>query len=296
MDNFNNILYQARFHVKTNWLKAIKILEDALEEHPNSEELLLEIADIYHQRGLVKKTLQYYQKVFKIDESHPLARFRSGNIYLELHEPKLAIYHYDKIKEDYPEALYNKAIAYRNMQKPDEAVKILKNLVEHPVKMLCAYKYLVEILLMFRKSKEAFKYIDDAIMAFGKSPTTHYLKGLTYSQERNYIAAYTEYLQAAKDDYEHPHIHTILAKTAELIGLLPNALRHLKEAIRCHNVNSGEIYDLVEFVIRHNIINNKEELTDLLNEFDDITISSILETYQKVLDNKKKHAKTKKYY
>ena len=288
MENINNILYQARFYIKTNWLHAVKILEDALKENPEEIDLYLELADIYYQRDAFKKTLEYYQKVLKLDEDHSLARFKIGNIYLELHEPKLAIFHYDKIKEDYPEALYNKAIAYRNMQKPDEAVKILKALTKHPVKMICAFKYLAELLLMFGKTKEAFRYINEAETVFGKNSTIHYLKGLAYSQEKNYIASYTEYMKVLSDAAEFPQIHRLLGRASELLGHLPNALKHFKDAIYNRNGESGEIYDFVEFVLKHKIVHSKDELENLVEDFDDITISVAMEIYENMMKKRNK--------
>ena len=283
MENFNNLIYQARYVLKSNWLQAVNILENALKDHPEAEEIHMELAEIYSSKGAYEKTLQCYQKVLNLNPNHSYARFKTGNIYLELQEPKLALYHYDKITEDYPEALYNKAIAYRNMQKYDDAVKTLKVLINHPTKMIGAYKYLVELLVMFGKTKEALRYIDEAEQVFGSICTTHYMKGLVYSREKNIIRAYNEYLYASKDDSEYPHIHRLLAKLALVLGQTPNALKHLKDAIFFHKGDTEALQDLVELIVKQKIVKDVDELREYFQGYNEEIRELAVMFYEKAI-------------
>ena len=283
MENINNIIYQARFCLKSNWIQAVNILENALKTNPEAEEIYLELADIYFTKSAFKKTLEYYQKALKVNPNNSFSRFKIGNIYLELDEPKLAIYHYDKITEDYPEALYNKAIAYRGMQKHDEAIKTLKELINHPVKMINAYRYLVEILVMFGKTKEAFRYINDAAAVFGDVCLIHYLKGVVFFREKNFLSSYYEYTLAARDDTEYPHIHRVLSRLAIAIGMVPNAYKHLKDAIRLHKNDRSAVSELVELLLTNQIVSNKDELIEYFKDFDDNITDTAISFYDRLI-------------
>ena len=280
MDNVNNIIYQAKFALKNNWLMAINILDNALKTFPDSEEIYMELAEIYHSKNAHKKTMDCYTKVLKINPQNDLARFKLGNLYLEMNEPKLAIVSYNKIKEDYPEALYNKAIAYRTMQKHDEAIKTLKELVTHSVQMINAYKYLVEILIMFGKTKEASKYVELAKNSFGNTCMVHYLRGLVFAREKNLIGAYHEYMIASREDAEYPHIHGLLGKLAEAIGQSHLVLKHLKNAVRSSHDNTNSINELVIHVVNNRLANNVDDFIALLDGFDESIVIKAVEKFK----------------
>ena len=279
MENVNNVIYQAKFALKTNWLLAVKILEDALVKFPENEDIYVELAEIYTSKEVYKKALEYYQITLNINPKNDFARFKTGNIYLELGEPKMAIIHYDKMTEDYPEALFNKAIAYKSLHKLDDAVVTLKKLTEHSVQMIGAYKYLVEILVTLGKLKEAVNYIDKARKSFGDVFLLHYLRGLVYEREKNLIGAYHEYMIAAREDSEYPHVHKTLAKLADAIGQKNQVLKHLRKAIRQRFDVWSSIKEFVEHVVKYDLVNDLDGLRELMSDFDDLVFSHAKKIY-----------------
>jgi len=272
MENLTNIIYQARFALKSNWLHAVQILEAGLKTNPEAIDLYIELAEIYDQKGIYKKSLQYYQKVLNHDPLHVYARFKSGNIYLTMDAPKLAIHHYNNIKENYPEALFNKAIAYNALRKNEEAIKTLKILVSLPEKMLQGYKYLIELLVVFDKTKDAHKYLNEAEETFGLTPAIHFLKAMVFAREKKYLKAYHEYLLASRDATEHPQVHHILASIAASIKQFPNAIKHLKDAIAINNINIVAVQDLINLLVKLKIVNTSVEFEEYFESFESATI------------------------
>ena len=285
MDNFNNIIYQAKFLVKTNWIQAVHLLENATLSNPKAKELYLELADIYNQKKSQKKAIDNYQKVINIDPNDNFARFKLGNIYLEMEEPKLAIYHYDKISDDYPEALYNKALAYYHMLQYDNAIKTLKKLVELDFIVQSAHLFLIELLLSSGKIDDGFKYIAKAEKTHGYTHQIHYLKGFAYSQQKNWLAAYSEYLKALPGFLDNPKIHHMLGITAENIGQVDKSIEHIKNAILLDKKDKLPVIDLIKVLVKYHIITDKKELKALLKDMDDDIIKMAVKFYGKLVLN-----------
>ena len=280
MDNPDNIIHQARFFMRTNWLQAVKVLEEGLKTFPDAKELYLELAEIYTQRKSYNKALQYYQKVVNIDPFHTLSRFKIANIYLDLDEPKLALYHYNKIDNAFPEAKYNKAVTFYRLQMYQEAIDLLKEVVTCKDPVHNAHFLLIELLLLVGKVKEAYHYIDKAVEVYGNTAHIHYLKGTAHAYQKNWLAAYNDLLQALPSYLDNPRIHQKLGIAAENIGRVDKAIAHLKDAISLRNDDKLSVVELIKILVKYRIVTDKDELQTLMKDHDKETVKMALRFYE----------------
>ena len=66
----NNILWQAKMQLNSNWLDAKQILQDGLEEFPQNTEFLLFLAEIYFSKKLFRKAIGVYHEILRIEQNN----------------------------------------------------------------------------------------------------------------------------------------------------------------------------------------------------------------------------------
>jgi len=265
MINFNNTILQARFLAKNNWLQAVKILEEAIHNNPTSIDLLFELADLYLIKNVPKKALNAYQNILKIDNNNSIALFKTGNIYLEIAEPKLAIHHYDRISEFHPEAIFNKALALYKLKKFHEAIDILQILEKNNYLNEHTYYFIIELFFIIDKNDEALQYINKAEMILGKTYQLHYMKGFVFSKQKNWLAAYCEYLNALPGLEKNAKLHQVLGITAENIGQSEKAIQHLVDGLKIVPQEEFMISDLISILVKNNYVDSIDELNKFLD-------------------------------
>lgn len=260
---------------------AVQLLEDEIEKDPKAKELYLELAQIYYQKGSHKKSLENFQNALKIDPENPQINFKIGTIYLEMNEPKLAIYYYERIIEDFPDALYNKALAYEKLNRFDDAIIALTDLVEYPNVIANAYYFLIELLIAVLQIDEAMLCLEKTEKIYGKTAQISYLYGISYTKKNNWFMAYKELLLALPEYKESGKLHHLLGISAENIGLTDKAINHLKDAI-CLKQNVKNIFlDLLTILSRNNYFKNDKELKSYIPKAND----NVSQLMNELLDN-----------
>ena len=121
----NNILWQAKMQLNTNWLESKRILQTGLEEYPRNIELLLFLAEVYFSKKLFRKAIGVYHEILKIEPDNENAIFQIANSFMVINEFKLAISYYDRLHANFPELLYNKAYAYSKVGRNEKSIRIL---------------------------------------------------------------------------------------------------------------------------------------------------------------------------
>lgn len=246
-----NIIWKAKYLQKKNWLSAVKVLKEGIEEFPDNGELHEELGKVYSNKKLYKKAIEHYQKALNTSANTNNLNFKIGNAYLSLKKARLAINYYNKIEENFPEAMYNKAIALTNINKRKESIIILQTIVEKFPKTQIAYYFLVEQLLYEKRYKEAVSYLENAENHFGKLGKILFFKGLNYYYMKNWIKAYTEFIKAEKLKFDHAKYYQVYGLCAEKIGNTAQAIELLGKAINKDPFNSNIYIDLTNILFIH---------------------------------------------
>ena len=280
--NNNNAIHQARFLMKSNWIQAMQVLEEALKEDPNDVDVISELADLFTEKSSFKKAQECLQKALKIDPNNDTLRFKLANIYLELDQPTLAISHYNKIVAVHPEALFNKALAFYYLHQLNDAIDTLKELINTTNKIENAYFFLIELLSMMDRIDECYRYINETKIQYGESPQLSFFLANNYEKEKKWLPAYNEYLKALPGYKTNPKLYISLAYSAENIGQIEKAIYHLKEGIQACRKDKKLVMSLIKILMNNNLISSPEDLQNIIKDFDENTIQMLLNYYYKL--------------
>jgi len=296
MEDYQQAIHQARFLQKSNWIDAVRVLEEAIVANADVAELHIELAHLYYQRGssfwpenkqqnidnepYLKKALSCFHKALKLEPNDPSLLFKVGNIYLEMNEPRLALHYYEKITDDFPDALYNKAIAFEQNKEIKKAIKTLKELLYYPNVIENAYYFLIELLVNDESIEEAKQYLEIAENSFAENANLHYLKGIITASERNYFIAYYELLKTLPEYNQNAKVAHLLGLSADAIGLTKEAILHLKDAIMLRTNARGVYYDLLNILLKNNYVTDKNDIAGLIK----ISDENIQEVVMSLLD------------
>ncbi|MDD3050506.1 MAG: tetratricopeptide repeat protein [Candidatus Cloacimonetes bacterium] len=252
MLEIENILWQARFQVKTNWLRACKILENGIREFPETKELYVELANIYIDRKLSKKSIEVLQNALKIDKNDSSILFKIANSFLSLKEYGLAIFYYDQINEYFPEALYNKAVTLARMGKNEESISALENLIRIPSDSILPYLFLIEEYISQKYYHKAISLINSVETGFGKTAKLAFFKGIAYFYQDNWLKAYVEFNLAEKMEFKNPNFYRIFGICCEKIGKTETGIEYLLKSIKMEPFNVTNYLELIKIYLTNN--------------------------------------------
>ncbi len=251
MDDIQNLLWQAKFERKRNWLHAVRILEESLEVHDHDPVILTEMGDIYTGRKLYKKAIEVYQKALEKDQKNPNLLFKIANCYLSMNEMNIALYYYDQMGDPFPEAKYNKAIALSRVNRVEESIILLEELIQINPDSELPYFFLVEQYLSQKNYDQAIDRLNLTEKIFGKSGKISFLRGISYTYEKNWLKAYIEFQDAEKLKYSSANFYRAYGITSEKIGKSEQAIDYLLKSIRKEPFNITTYLDLINIYIAH---------------------------------------------
>ncbi len=276
MNNLKNILWQAEFERKKNWLKAIKLLEEGKKKYPKVVDFYLLEASIYSNKKLYKKAIDNYQKADTIRPNDDTLYFKIANCYLSLGEFKIAIYYFDKISEFLPEAQYNKAIAYSRQGKRLKAIEILEKLIaSSPVSNL-PFFFLSEQYIATRKFGKAILLLNEAEKQFGKRKKIFFLRGLSYTYESNWLRAFIDFKGAEKLNYNSAHFFRLMGITCEKIGKTSEGIEYLLKSLRLEPFTITTYLDLINIFLLHDRIIEAYDTLEQAKKIGNMTASLTL--------------------
>lgn len=245
MDKATALLWQARFEKKTNWLRGTEILQEALAADNGNYEILLELGDIYSDKKLYKKAIDVYLRILQKYPHDSSALFKIANCYLTINEAAIAIRYYDLIEEYFPEALYNKAIAYSRLGHSEKTVEILENLIENnPVTELPFY-LLSEQYMELKDYHKALEKLSVMNKQFGNQGKILFLQGYCHYNLKMYLQAYLSFEQAEKLKYNSTTFYRAYGLTCQKTGKSSKAAQLLLEGIKRDPLNVFIYIDLI---------------------------------------------------
>lgn len=196
--SLTQLLYRAEALMKTNWIFAIRILEEATEEHPNDPRPLISLAEFYIQRQHYNLAIEKLQSALKLAPDDNLIKYLIGNCYFAVADYRMALVYYNMIYELSNEVRYNKAMALYYHGKTQESSLIIKELLKEMDNIPLLYFVLLEQLLKIGQNQEAEKYIRIAEEKVGKHSHLVMAKAILYAQKGNFISAYDAYKESDK--------------------------------------------------------------------------------------------------
>ncbi|MCK9308966.1 MAG: tetratricopeptide repeat protein [Candidatus Cloacimonetes bacterium] len=227
----NNLILRANSLMRSNWLHAVHILEQAKEEHPENLRILMNLGDVFLEKRFYEKALSYYQQANAISTDDPQLLYLIGNCYFATGEYRIAITYFNQIDDPPPEVLYNKALGLSFLGSYKESIivilQILKVLDDNPF----IYFLLIEQYLRVQNYDEAYRIINTAEKRFGKHRQLLLLSAVVYSKKGIWLKAFHCF-----NEYEtispisSPDHLTNFAIAASKIGLTDRAIAIMQRA------------------------------------------------------------------
>ena len=186
----HNLILRAGTLVKTNWLHAVHILQQAREEHPENLQVLMSLGEIFLERQHFDKALGYFIEALELVPGDSQLLYLIGNCYFATGEYRLAITYSNQVENPSPEVLYNKALGLAFLGSYKESItviqQILKVLDDNPF----IYFLLIEQYLRIQSYDEAYEVITYAEKRFGKHRQLMILSAIVYSKKGIWLKAY----------------------------------------------------------------------------------------------------------
>ncbi|MCD4818334.1 MAG: hypothetical protein K8S23_06550 [Candidatus Cloacimonetes bacterium] len=249
MNKIDKILVQVHYLKKKNWLEAIALLKQNAKIYPKSDELYLELAEIYSQHKIHRKSIEMYLNALYLRKSDQTLIFKIANNFLALNEFKLALDYYGKINDRFPELFYNKAYALSKIGKSSESIVLLEELIEEFKTSEIPYLFLSELYFSRKEFNKAIKYIEIAERKFGHKGAFHYLKGAAFSHLEHWLNAYTEFKKAEKFKNNFPHYYRSFAISAEKIGRTDEAIKLFFQNLQKEPHDTSTFIELIKIYI-----------------------------------------------
>lgn len=260
MDKIKKVLLKVDFLKKKNFLQASQLLMEAIDIYPNSYDLHFEAGVIYAEHKFHHKAVEMFQKALVIKPHNETLLFLIGNNFLALDEYQLAIDYFWKVKEIFPELIYNKAYAYSKLGKIETSIGLMENLINSFSVSEVPYLFLSELHFLKKDYKNALKYLIFAEKRFGRRGSFHYLKGAAYSHLEQWLKAFVEYSEADKFQVNFPHFCRSYAISAEKIGKTEQAIELLYKNLDNEPEDPLTYIELIKIFIEHDELEKAQKL------------------------------------
>lgn len=248
--DLTNILLRAEALMKTNWLHAIQILQQAVVNHPGDPRPLVTLGDFYQRRQLPEKGIKCYQTALKVMPDDDHLKLVIGNSYFTIGEYQKAIVYYDQIPHPSPDVLYNKALALAYQSKHEESIEIMRQLLDHIDNNPFIYFLLIEQMLRVEDYQSASEYIARAEKKIGLHKHLLLLKAICQVHYRNWLHAYHAFYTYEQNGDKMQNEHIVMyAESAEKSGMPERAVEILQKGVEEHPYSLVLYEDLIRLLI-----------------------------------------------
>jgi len=284
----NNILWQAKMQLKTNWMEARRILQSGLKEFPDNIELLFFMAEVYFSKRIFRKAIGVYHEILRIEPQNKSAIFQIANSFMAISEFKLAIDYYDRLYANFPELLYNKAYAYSKIGRNDKSITVLENIFSYKISSILPYVFLAELYFLDGRHEDAIKSLEKAQKKFGKRGNVSYLMGLAFFNLKNYLRAYIEFEAADKLKVNSANFFKNYALTCNKIGKTEKAIELLMKGIKLNPFDPIVYIEIIQLYIEHDRYEEAFSIAQLSNKNVpySVTLTMLYDKILKFLDER----------
>lgn len=249
--DLHNLILRAEALMKHNWLHAVQLLEQAVEQNPADPRPLVALGDFYQRRQLLEKAIKCFQSALKLSPNDNHLKLVIGNTYFAEAEYQLAIVYYDQIEDPHPDVRYNKALALAYLGKHRESIAIMRELLDLIDTNPFIYFLLIEQLLRVEDYASAREYIAKAESKIGSHRHLTLLKALTYAHFQNWLFAYNAFYscESSGDIVLSDHV-LIYAECAVKSGMGNRAVPILEKGLERNPYSMGLYEELIRLLIQ----------------------------------------------
>lgn len=265
METVKEILVRARNLKRTNWLQAERILKQGLKEYPASEELYLELSELYFQKKYYRRAINICQNAL-LHSRNDIFINRIGNCFLSLKEYHISLNYFEKIENVTPEQLYNKAVALAKLNRIDEALEAAFEVLEFHVKSPVPYILLGELYFNKKEFSRTVHYLDQAQKISGLSGDICFLRGMAWMGQKNLLKAYWDFHQGEVFKIQNPDYYRSYGIVCEGIGKLGKAIDLLRRAIELAPTRPGAYLELLRIYLMNSMLKAASDLMDQARE------------------------------
>jgi len=285
LNEINNLIQRASALVKTNWLQAVYILQEALKEEPDNLSLLVNLGDIYLERQLYERALSYYQKAISLLPDNPQLLFLIGTCYFSLGEYRIANSYYNRIPDPPPEILYNIALSYAFLGSYQESIdiihKILKVMDDNPF----IYFLLIEQYVRIQNYDRAYEIILTAENKFGKHRQLLLLSALVYGKKGIWLKSYHCFVEyESLGEITNPDHLMAYANAAVNIGMNDRAIELLQRAQEINPYINAVYEELIRLYLKKNDYKNAKKVLNTAKRYIS-RFSPVLYLFKERLEN-----------
>jgi len=228
----SNMILRAEALMKSNWLHAVQLLQQAARERPDDPRPLISLGEFYHRRQQYEQAVSTLQSALNIEPHNNYVKYMIANSNFALGNYRMAIVYYDMIDQPGQDIMYNKALTLAYMGRNHESIELLRKLLQEGDSNPFFYFLLIEQLIRVQDYRSAAEYIAQAESRSANHRHLQLLKAITFAKQNQWLNAYdafSKYDQGSQlnnPDYLHSY-----AQCAIRIGLSDNAISLLERAL-----------------------------------------------------------------
>ncbi|MDD4309431.1 MAG: tetratricopeptide repeat protein [Candidatus Cloacimonetes bacterium] len=281
----SNLVLRATALTKTNWLHAVYILEQALDEYPDNLRILLNLGEIYLERQIFVKALGYFQKAIAVKPNDPYILTIIGNCYYATGEYRLALSYYNKITDVTPEVLYNTALCLTYLGMNKESITVLDKLIQFLPDNPFIHFMLIEQYMRIQNYETAFQYLTKAEKRFGNHKQLLLLSAILHAKRGIWLKAYHCFAEYnTMNRIVNPEQLIAYSQAAQKIGMDNRAVELLKSALSFNPYISSTYEELVRLQLQMNDYKGARESMKLAKKHL-VRISPVLKILQERIHN-----------
>ncbi len=266
MNDINNLIIQAKYEAKNNWIKGTHILLEGINEHPNESRLHDSLGDLYFKHKHFSKAIQVYHSALRLSPKNSDIIFKLAVCYMVEKEYEKAIVYFEQVSDDIPEAVYNKCVALYYLNRSDQAIKDLEELTTKTRDSLSPYLLLAKIYIELQRNHKAISILKIAEKAVRPSGEVYYLRACAYFNQKNWLKSYVDFSKAEKLFEFNPRFYQLYSTAAELIGQTDKAISLLENCIQDFPKFFPAYYDLIDLYKANDMYEKLMEVLNILSE------------------------------
>lgn len=180
------------------WLSEHRFWQAVVETFPNSSVAQSSMGGVYLKEGNYPEAIQHLDEAITIDGNNYKAWYNKGVILLRRNNPNAALEALNRsiTINEYPKALFTRALLYQQVGKPMQALADIDKVLEQEPENARAYFIKADCLEQQGNVQNAIDNYTKAIAYQDDDPLFYMRRGIAYAKSSQTVAALTDLSQA----------------------------------------------------------------------------------------------------